>query len=49
MPIKISYKKTITDKIIKIFVLFAEEGFRGHVLNNTPLANSCSFVNEIIK
>ena len=49
MPIKISYKKTITDKVIKTFVLFVEEAFREHVLNNTPLANSSSFVSEIIK
>ena len=36
-------------RTIKTFVLFAEEAYREQVLNNTPLANSSSFVSEIIK
>ena len=49
MPIKITYKKGISDKQIKTFVLFAEERFRPYALDKTPLSNKSTFVNEIIK
>ena len=49
MPIKITYKKGISDKQIKTFVLFTEDGFRAHGINKTTLANKTTFVNKIIK
>jgi len=49
MPIKISYKKQINEKLIKNYVLFSDDNFKIHSLNEMALANKASFIKEIIK
>jgi leucyl aminopeptidase len=49
MSIKISYKKQINEKLIKNYVLFSDDGFKIHALNEMTLGNKASFIKEIIK
>ena len=49
MSIKISYKKQINEKLIKNYVLFSDDNFKIHSLNEMALANKASFIKEIIK
>ncbi len=38
MPIQVSYKKNINDKLIKNYVLFTDESFKIYSLNKISLA-----------
>ena len=49
MSIKISYKKGIQEKLVKNYVLFANEDFRINGLNKLPLGKQSSQINKIIK
>ena len=49
MSIQISYKKQINEKLIKNYVLFSDDGFKIHSLNEMTLGNKASFIKEIIK
>ena len=49
MSIQISYKKQINEKLIKNYVLFSDDNFKIHSLNEMALANKASFIKEIIK
>ena len=49
MSIQISYKKQINEKLIKNYVLFSDDGFKIHALNEMTLGNKASFIKEIIK
>ena len=49
MSIKISYKKGIQEKLVKNYVLFANEDFKINGLNKLPLGKQSSQINKIIK
>ena len=49
MAIQISYKKQINEKLIKNYVLFSDDGFKIHSLNEMTLGKKASFIKEIIK
>ena len=49
MAIQISYKKQINEKLIKNYVLFSDDGFKIHSLNEMTLGKKTSFIKEIIK
>ena len=49
MSIKISYKKGIQEKLVKNYVLFANEDFKINGLNKLLLGKQSSQINKIIK
>ena len=49
MSIKIGYKKGIQEKLVKNYVLFANEDFKINGLNKLPLGKQSSQINKIIK
>ena len=49
MPIQVSYKKNINDKLIKNYVLFSDESFKICSLNKISLGKKGLFINELIK
>jgi len=49
MSIQISYKKQINEKLIKNYVLFSDDDFKIHSLNEMTLGNKVSFIKEIIQ
>ena len=49
MSIQISYKKQINEKLIKNYVLFSDDGFKIHSLNEMTLGKKASFIKEIVK
>ena len=49
MAIQISCKKQINEKLIKNYVLFSDDGFKIHSLNEMTLGKKASFIKEIVK
>ena len=49
MSIKISYKKGIQEKLVKNYVLFANEDFKINGLNKLILGKQSSQINKTIK
>ena len=49
MSIKISYKKGISEKVIKNYVLFSNEEFKINGLNKLSLAKNSNQINRTVK
>ena len=49
MSIKITFKKNISNKLIKNYVLFSNDDFKINALNSLPIEKNTAAINKTIK